>query len=180
MIDGGNVVKCGDRIVMTEKVFNENPIKTHEEIISELQELFGCKIIFLPWDKYEKHGHSDGIVRWLGAGKVLLTAYELDLEMQTRFEKILSKHFEVEKLIFTRPRHGKKNTWAYINFLQTDKVIIIPALGTPEDEEALVQFKAFFPKYEGRIEQLNVKRIINKGGALNCVSWNIKQTVQKI
>lgn len=174
VIDGGNVVKCDDKVVMTEKVFNENPSKSHEEIETELKRLFDCEIVFLPWDKYEKHGHSDGIVRWIGDGKVLLTAYEEDPLMQARFETILSLHFEVKKLKFTRPRHSKKNTWSYINFLQTNKIIIIPALGTPEDAEALEQFKGFFPDYKGRIEQVKMKRVISKGGALNCVSWNIR------
>ena len=51
VIDGGNVVKCGDAIVMTEKVFAENQTKSRAEVESILQDKFKCDIIFLPWDK---------------------------------------------------------------------------------------------------------------------------------
>ena len=32
MIDGGNVVKCGDVVVMTDKVFEENIDKSRNEV----------------------------------------------------------------------------------------------------------------------------------------------------
>ena len=76
IVDGGNVVKCGDTIVMTEKVFHENNKYSREDIEEMLRNAFECDIIFLPWDKSEKYGHSDGIIHYLGDNKVLLTNYE--------------------------------------------------------------------------------------------------------
>ena len=38
VIDGGNVVKCGDAIVMTEKVFAENQTKSRYEVESILRD----------------------------------------------------------------------------------------------------------------------------------------------
>jgi hypothetical protein len=58
VIDGGNVVKCDDTIVMTEKVFKENPDWPEFMIIDKLQEAFGYEVLFLPWDRTEEYGHS--------------------------------------------------------------------------------------------------------------------------
>lgn len=44
IIDGGNVVKCGNKIVMTEKVFVENCNLSHEEVIKRLSDAFQCEI----------------------------------------------------------------------------------------------------------------------------------------
>lgn len=63
IIDDGNIVKVGSRIIMTEKVFAENPQYDRNLLIRELENLFECELLFLPWDKAEKYGHSDGIVK---------------------------------------------------------------------------------------------------------------------
>ncbi|MBO4774201.1 MAG: agmatine deiminase family protein [Bacteroidales bacterium] len=90
VLDGGNVVKCGDTVVMTDKVFVENKDKTPAEVERILREAFQCEIVFLPWDKKEKCGHSDGIVHYIGNGKILLTNYgDLSPYFYRRFRKAL-------------------------------------------------------------------------------------------
>ena len=90
VMDGGNVVKCGDTVVMTEKVFFENKDKSHDEVELLLHEAFGCDILFLPWDKKEVFGHSDGIVHYASDGKVLLTNYDdFSIYYYRRFRKAL-------------------------------------------------------------------------------------------
>lgn len=77
VIDGGNVVKCDNKIVMTDKVFVENKDKTHVEVQRLLEEAFRCEIVFLPWDSQgERYGHSDGILHYLGNNRVLMTNYD--------------------------------------------------------------------------------------------------------
>lgn len=76
LIDGGNIVKCPDRVIMTEKVFYENKNVPRDRVIAMLEQLFECGIVVLPWDRSEKYGHADGIVRWVGGDTVLLTAYD--------------------------------------------------------------------------------------------------------
>ena len=73
VLDGGNVVKCGDTVVMTEKVFFENKDKTRAEVERILKEAFQSDVLFLPWDRKETFGHSDGIVHYAGDGRILLT-----------------------------------------------------------------------------------------------------------
>lgn len=172
VIDGGNVVKCGDVIVMTEKVFAENQTKSRAEVENILRDKFKCDIIFLPWDKDEIYGHSDGIVHYAGEGRVLMTNYE-DFEPRIAREmtKRLEKRFEVVHLKYKSKRKHMRS-WAYINFLQTERLIMVPQLGIEEDEQALEQIGSLFPDCE--TIGIPALEAVRRGGALNCISWNVK------
>ena len=188
IVDGGNVVVCEGNskwmgscirerkpiIIMTEKVFQENSQIDQGEVLAILKANFhGADIIFLPWDRYDICGHTDGIVHNIGDGKVLvnLKVYpqKIEREMRCRLNDVfvvvdlkLSKYYE--------------NSWAYINMLQTRDIIIVPGLGLPTDGEALEQIKELYPSYEGRIYQINMAPIVKKwGGALNCLSWTVSK-----
>lgn len=172
VLDGGNVVKCGNTIVMTEKVFVENKNKTHSEVERILMDAFQCNVLFLPWDHQEKYGHSDGIIHYAGDGKILLTNYdEISPHYYNRFRKALEKHFEVIPLKYkTKRQHAR--SWAYINFLQVGKLILLPQLGLEEDEQALEQIGNALPDCE--VVGIPSLEAVRRGGALNCISWNIK------
>lgn len=174
VIDGGNIVKCDDTIIMTEKVFYENPHHQKNELISLLESTFQANILFLPWDKKEIYGHADGLVRYLSGGKVLFTNYkDFDSELADNMRNRLSKKFDVVELEYTSKK-VHPNSWAYINFLQTKQVIILPYFEIEEDEQAMLQFKNLFPEYENRIVSIDASSIVKKGGVFNCISWNIK------
>ena len=172
IMDGGNVVKCGDTIVMTEKVFVENKDKTRSEVERILREAFQCDIVFLPWDKDEIFGHSDGVVHYAGNNKVLLTNYDdISPYYYSRFRKALEKHFEVIPLKYhSKRKHAR--SWAYINFLQVGNLILVPQLGLEEDKQALGQIGNTLPGCE--VVGVPALEAVKKGGALNCISWNIK------
>lgn len=172
IIDGGNVVKCGDTIVMTEKVFVENRDKSRAEVEKLLRDKLQCDILFLPWDREEIYGHSDGIIHYAGKGRVLMTNYQdYDAKIAREMEKRLVKKFDVITLSYKARRKHRSN-WAYINFLQTDKLIMVPQLGLEEDEQALEQISAVFADCE--VIGIPALETVRKGGALNCISWNIK------
>jgi agmatine/peptidylarginine deiminase len=174
IIDGGNVVKCGNKIVMTEKVFVENCNLTHDEVIRRLTDAFQCEIVFIPWDYMnEKYGHSDGVVRYLGDERVLITNYEqFDADMAKKFRQVLDEHFDVVSLKYD-VEHLNKNSWAYINYLQIGKLVLVPQLGIPEDRQALQQIQNYLPECNV-IGVPDAMEAVDKDGALNCISWNIK------
>ncbi len=174
VIDGGNVVRCDDKIVMTEKVFFENKDKSRNEVQRLLEEAFECDFIFLPWDRKEIFGHSDGIVHYIGDNRVLMTNYaDFDAVKARQFLKKLEKYVEVIPLTYDVKRKHERS-WAYINFLQIGKLVLVPQLGIPEDEQALQQIADAMP----RCKMIGVPALeaIRKGGALNCISWNVATT----
>ena len=172
VLDGGNVVKCGNKVVMTEKVFVENKDRSRNEVQRLLEEAFRCEIIFLPWDENEKCGHSDGIIHYVGGNRVLLTNYDdLDKTFAQAFLRILEKYFEVIPLKYNAKRQHARS-WAYINYLQVDNLVLVPQLGIPEDGQALQQIAEALPAC--KVVGVPALEAVRKGGALNCISWNIK------
>lgn len=172
VLDGGNVVKCGDTVVMTDKIFVENRDKNPAEVERILCDAFQCDILFLPWDG-ERYGHSDGIVHYVGDGKILLTNYQdFSRHYYYRFRKVLDKKFEVITLKY-KVKRNRKRSWCYINFLQVGKLVLVPQLGTEEDCLALEQIGKALSGCD--VVGIPVLEAVRKGGALNCISWNVKK-----
>ena len=170
VLDGGNVVKCDDVVVMTDKVFVENKEKSPAEVERILKDAFQCEIIFIPWDG-DMCGHSDGIVHYAGNNRILITNYkDFSRYYYYRYLKILEKRFEVIPMKYKSPRlHAR--SWAYINFLQIGNLVLLPQLGLEEDRQALEQIKKALPDCE--IIGIPALEAVRRGGALNCISWNI-------
>lgn len=177
IMDGGNVVRAGGRVIMTGKIFEENPGEDLVVTINHLQRTFGAELVVLPWDSNEEFGHADGICRYIGGDRVLMTNYsDFDSRMARRFRKILSANFKkVEELSFDLPR-VHRYSWAYINWLQTEQVLIIPKFGIPEDVQALEQISSLMPEYQGRIEMVDATDLVVRGGCFNCCSWTVRET----
>jgi hypothetical protein len=172
VMDGGNVVKCGNKVVMTDKVFVENKDKTPQEVQRQIEEAFQCEVVFLPWDRNEKYGHCDGIIHCLGDNRVLMTNYaDFDKGIADEYLRILEKYFEVTILEYNVKRMHRRS-WSYINFLQIGTLVLVPQLGIPEDEQSLEQISIALPDCE--IVGIPALEAVRRGGALNCLSWNIK------
>ena len=194
ILDGGNLVFCKGYegheetafVVMTEKVLAENPRLCKEQIEMLFKDVFqepNLVIVWLPWDKEDTFGHTDGIVRYvgynrLGRSKVLVNLELYDEEIAEQMYDALSEHFDVIELKLSE--FGDLS-WAYINCLQTQDFIIIPGIGnTITDAEALKQYKELFPEYKDNIYQVQMRAFIEEhGGALNCLTWTIKENYQK-
>lgn len=169
IMDGGNVVKVGNKAIMTEKVFVENPSIDEDTLKKQLEKQMECEVVFIPWDRNEKYGHSDGIIKPISDNTILMTNYhDFDREYTNEVVKRLSSKFEIETLSY-KVRKTAPESWAYINFLTVGKLIVLPALGIEEDEQALKQIQKIYP--DSIIEQLNISELVKDGGGLNCISW---------
>ena len=174
VIDGGNVVKSGKRVIMTEKVFRENPGYTPEYLRKRLEETFECEVCIIPWDQYEIFGHADGMVRSIGDNYVLMNNYiDLDKSLRGRLKMALeAEGFYVEELHYDMPRPSKQS-WAYLNFLQVKNRIFVPGLRIHEDIMAVEQIQKYYPHHKVVLVP-DCLGLVRDGGALNCISWNIK------
>lgn len=181
ILDGGNVIKWMDKVILTDKVIPENsPKYLKAALIDKLRELFEVdEIILIPRYPKDIFGHADGMIRFIDSKRVLVDGYyqKSKPDFWKKFNAVLMKHnLTPEELKFNVRAQSSKN-WGYINFLQMKDFLLIPKFGVDEDEQALKQFKAFFPEHteNGKIEQIDASEIIKGGGVLNCISWNIKQ-----
>ena len=178
IIDGGNMVPCGPYIVMTDKVFAENGReKGDAEFKALLESELGHPVIIIPWKSYsdDVYGHADGFIKWCGGNRVLMGNHG-DInppEAAAIREKLESYGFEVTEMRF-KDRVSSPQTnlnWAYINFLQVGRNIIMPIFNIDEDEIAKQFIQEAFP--DCKIYQIEMEEIARKGGALHCISWNI-------
>jgi agmatine/peptidylarginine deiminase len=55
--------------------------------------------------------------------------------------------------------------------LKVENLVLVPQLGIPEDEQALQQISATLP--ECKVVGIPSLEAVRKGGALNCISWDI-------
>jgi agmatine deiminase len=70
------------------------------------------------------------------------------------------------------------NNIAYVNFLQTKDIILLPKLGKEDaDGNAFQQIKKLYVDsgIAKNIAQVEMNDIVSHGGALNCISWTIKE-----
>lgn len=180
ILDGGNVIKSTNCVILTDKIFEEN--KKHydrTQLIDKLKELFEVdKIVIIPWDKSEPYGHADGMIRFIDDLTVLINGYFR--EISKRFEKeffgsLEQNGLEYCELTYNVPNPNEKLNWAYINFLHTKDLIIVPKFGIEEDQQAFDQIKNYFPEYsnQNRICQVDMNETAKYDGALNCISWTV-------
>ena len=173
-IDGGNTVHSGMKMILTSKVFEENPGMPYDHLCRSLRMSLGAEPVFIPWDANEIYGHTDGVVRFIDDDTVLMTNYaQWDAKMARRFRRCLEPHFRTVHELRFDVRKPYRNNWAYIKWLQTDKVLILPKFNVPEDDQALSQVAALMPEYDGRIEMVDATDLTRYEGCLNCASWTV-------
>lgn len=177
ILDGGNYVRCGDKVLMTDKIFMENSNWRPLALLDRLEDAFQAEIILLPWDMEEPYGHTDGMVASLGEGRILLNNYrQLEKEkgkpFTRRIVKILEYHFDIIEIKYDCM--SSEESWCYLNYLDTGNTIVLPALSPKHDCDndmaALRLFRHIFKHKD--ICQVYARPLVKKGGALHCVTWN--------
>lgn len=169
-LDGGNIISCGDKVIMTDKIFRENPRLARAVLVDSLARLLEAEIVLIPEDVYEEYGHADGMVRYMGSGNVLLNNYcDFDKALRKKLLATLSPHFNITELHYG---HYTDNSWAYLNFLHLGQHIFVPMIDDKLGETAFRQIAEAFPTCECHSVQ-DCKSVVNEGGALNCCTWNI-------
>ncbi len=170
IIDGGNVISCGDKVIMTDKIFRENPHYDHDTLIDKLSQLLEAEIVLIPEDNFDEYGHADGMVRYMGEGRVLLNNFrDFDKALCKRLLAALSPHFDITELHYGT---YTDNSWAYINFLHVGQHIFIPIIEDKLGEKAVRQIADAFSLCKCHPVH-HCDNIVREGGALNCSTWNI-------
>ncbi|MBI4947744.1 MAG: agmatine deiminase family protein [Bacteroidetes bacterium] len=181
IIDGGNIVKSKSKVIVTDKIYDENDMLPEHEIRREIRELLGVdEIISIPQEPCDVTGHADGMVRFINENEVLLNDYS---PFMPSFHRDLLEIFSEHNLkvnlfpykIFNTVNKDKVPSAKgnYINYLQLEDIIIIPEYGMKEDADALSAIQNIFPNHT--IRSIDCNSIAEEGGVLNCITWNIRK-----
>jgi agmatine deiminase len=179
IVDGGNIVKAENTIILTDKIIWENGrLYSEKKLIEKLYELFEVeKVVLIPRDEECDYGHADGMLRFINPKKVLISGFYETADDE--FKKLIINSLEKANLEWEWLRcseNESEDNIAYINFFQTQDLIIVPSLNRKEDNVAFEQISKYFPTYASkkRIAQANMTEVFRQDGALNCITWTIK------
>jgi Peptidylarginine deiminase and related enzymes len=172
-LDGGNMVKTSYHVIVTDKIFTENKNIKRSVLIKRLEDAFQSEVLIVPWYDPDEDpcGHTDGMVRYIKDRELLTDNYsKFNAPFAERLYNILEqKGYNVNELELP---YISDYSWAYINFLQTSKVIVVPKLNLLSDASAHECLSSLF---NIPVVQVKAPILIKKfGGAFNCMSWNIK------
>jgi agmatine deiminase len=176
IIDGGNVTKYSNIVIMTDRIFIDNPKIERKKLICQLEQLFQIdKLYFVPEQPNDFTGHSDGMVRFIDGETIIINDYKREKdEFRRAFEiAIHNSGLNYIKIPYN-PYKNKSNYQAngiYINYLQMKNTIIVPTFGFKEDEQVVKQFEQIFGQQN--IKTIESNDVANEGGILNCITWNI-------
>ena len=177
-LDGGNVLICEGRAILSDRIFSENPDWDKEKLVSELNKLLECEIIIIPAQKGDMTGHADGMVRFVNRntilGNRLADEYKYWREgMQKIIEKFGLEYIDVPFTTdFKDPKHPYSAIGIYVNYLEVNNLIVLPVFGREEDKQAVEIIQKTFPNKV--VETINYDEVAQEGGLLNCTTWVVR------
>ncbi len=178
-IDGGNVVKWTDKVILTKRIFKENPHIDSSELTKALQRLFNSEILFVPDITEDLTGHADGHLRFINSKTVLVNELEGELKYwKTGFLEMIKQaelnFVEIPWFEYSDVNHKDTAVGAYVNYLEIGELILFPIFEVKgnKDKEAIDIIEKVFP--DRIIEPININDIAKYGGLLNCISWTVR------
>jgi agmatine deiminase len=183
VLDGGNVVPAVNKVILTDKIFKENSARSEKEIRRLLEQTLQAECIMIPRPPYDPIGHADGVVRFLNEDTVLVNdSRGREAAYGRRLRSVLRRHrLECVAVPYFVEDHATAGipsaAGCYINYLRTDKLLILPVFGVARDDAALRRFESLFSGT--RIVPLLCAGLARKGGCFNCVSWTIRARRKK-
>jgi agmatine/peptidylarginine deiminase len=176
-LDGGNVLICEGRAIISDRIFSENPDMGREELVNELSKLLECEIIIIPAENDDMTGHADGMVRFVNKSTILGNNLEAEYKywregMQKVIEKYDLKYINMPFFLPKDSKHPLSAVGIYVNYLEVNNLIVLPIFGRDEDRQAIDIIQKAFP--DKVIETIDYNDIAFEGGLLNCTTWVIK------
>ena len=178
ILDGGNIVKCKSKVILTTKVFKENSIFPEYDLITEIKnQLQVEQVIIIPQEPHDFVGHSDGMVRFVDEDTVLVNQYPKDKKYEDFAYSLRWSLRNAGLYCIEFPYTSWQNedesdaSGCYINFLEIGNYIFYPVFDNHHDQMALIQLQHVFK--DRQIIDIDCRDLAKFGGVLNCATWNI-------
>ena len=180
-LDGGNVLLCSGRAIVSDRIFTENPEYTDkQQLVKDLSELLEAEVIIIPAQNGDMTGHADGMVRFIDHDTILGNNRSEEFKYWTNdIEKVLKgyrlKYIDVPFFYgYKDSKHPDHAIGVYVNYLEVGNLIVLPVFEVEgnKDAEVITVFKQIFP--DKIIETINFNEVALEGGVLNCTTWNYR------
>lgn len=181
-LDGGNVLICDGRAILSDRLFSENPERDKDSLINELTKLLECEIIIIPALKSQEKdltGHADGMVRFVDRNTIIgnerrPNEYKyMKAGLQAAIDTFKLTYIDIPYFEEKDPKHPYSAIGIYVNYLELNDLIIVPIFNSKEDQVAVEIIKKAFPNKH--IETINYNDVAKEGGLLNCTTWVVNK-----
>ena len=177
-LDGGNVLICEGRAIISDRIFSENPTYDKDSLIKELSKILECEIIIIPAENGDYTGHADGMVRFVNRNTILGNRMADEYKYwQKGMQKVLDTYnltyIDIPFLTDMKDsKHPESAIGIYVNYLEVNDLIVLPIFNREEDKQVVELLQNVFPNKQ--IETINYNEIAQEGGLLNCTTWVVK------
>ncbi len=177
ILDGGNVVDNNlDKIIVTERILEDNPDWTREEIVEELKYLLDIEhVAIIPQEEGEPMGHADGIVMFVSDDTVVVNTYgepfrtDVLLALKADLPDINILEIEAEYSLEIW-KDFVSACGINLNSTVTYNYIYMPVFGNSNDEKSIAAIEALTKK---EIIPINAEGVCFMGGSVRCLSWQM-------
>lgn len=177
-LDGGNVLICSKRAIISDRVYSENPNYPKDKLEQKLSELLDCEIIIIPALKSQDEdltGHADGMVRFVDRNTIignerLPNEYKYMKEgLQKAIDTYNLTYIDIPFFVDKDPIHPSSAVGIYVNYLEVNDLIVVPVFNHEKDKKAVDIIQKAFPNKI--IETIKYDDVAKEGGLLNCTTW---------
>jgi agmatine deiminase len=178
ILDGGNISKWHDTVLMTTKIFTENKHIPELELIEQLKNLLEVNnIYFVPVEQGDWLGHIDGMARFINSETVLINDFSREeTNSYIDFHTALLNAGLNWKTFPFDPYDNESDddaTGLYLNYLELESFLVLPTFGIAADELAIERATEIFAGKE--LVTVRSNEPAKNNGILNCLTWNIKR-----
>ncbi len=192
ILEGGAIEQDGEGTILTTRqcVLNPNRNKgwTEEKAEALLKAAFGAKkILWLDEGLVNDHtdGHVDNIVRFIAPGKVVcqrpfgkddpnaavFKKITYALEQMTDAEGRKLEIFRISSPGRMENQDGDVIPSSHMNFIISNKIIVVPTYGTASTDEAVKAIAKLFPDHKA--VGLPSNALLSGGGSFHCITQQV-------
>ena len=178
-LDGGNVLICDGRAILTDRIFSENPNYEKDALIDELSKLLECEeVIIIPAQKGDYTGHADGMVRFVNRNTIIGNCLTNEYKYwQKGMQKVLDTYnltyIDIPFFEDNDPKYPDSAIGIYVNYLEVNDLIVVPIFNRETDKQSVEILQKTFPNKQ--IRTINYNEVAKEGGLLNCTTWVIRK-----
>jgi len=174
-LEGGAIESNGIIALMTYDTLylnrNTNIDETKQELLSilNLNQIYILSNVNLSGD--DTDGHIDNLARFVNKDTLMYLQDDSLLKMEDELIKIANKHnLNLIPLPSINTLYlGSKLPSSYLNFIQLNKIVLIPRFSNKLDDDVCSIFKKAF--YNKKIIQIDSRYLVRQNGGLHCASY---------
>ena len=189
ILDGGAIEIYNKKGIVSDRVFRDNKDFSEKEIFDRIKELLELdQLTVIPQYPYDFTGHVDGLVRFIDDNNVVVNDPDIEwqyiqsLPKNSYKKKLLENWFygfksalinadlNTQYIPTAIPENSpeKSGEGIYINFLNLERMIIMPSYRCDTDKEAARLLRMY---YEKPVVKVFAGDLAKEGGMINCVTW---------